>query len=75
MQVFELTKVNSITYAEGTGKPKSANWTHTPSGDVSPTMGATSFDYIVDATGRMGLISTGHLKNRKFNEVHRTLYL
>ncbi|KAF7983855.1 hypothetical protein HWV62_18176 [Athelia sp. TMB] len=68
VQVFELTKVNSITYAEGTGKPKSANWTHTPSGDVSPTMGATSFDYIVDATGRMGLISTGHLKNRKFNE-------
>jgi hypothetical protein len=32
-----------------------------------PTTGTTTFDYLVDATGRAGLISTNYLKNRHFN--------
>lgn len=29
--------------------------------------GTTTFDYVIDATGRAGLISTNYLKNRHFN--------
>jgi flavine halogenase len=28
----------------------------------------TNFDYVIDATGRSGIISTKYLKNRHFNE-------
>ncbi|PPQ62915.1 hypothetical protein CVT24_006155 [Panaeolus cyanescens] len=32
-----------------------------------PIRGQTSFDYVVDATGRAGILSTRYLKNRHFN--------
>ncbi|KIM75794.1 hypothetical protein PILCRDRAFT_98861 [Piloderma croceum F 1598] len=33
----------------------------------APITGTTTFDYVIDATGRAGLISTNYLKNRHFN--------
>ncbi|KAK7918369.1 hypothetical protein PG985_010243 [Apiospora marii] len=50
------------------GKPVSANWA-TKDG----RSGTISFDYIVDATGRAGIISTKYLKNRKFNESFKNI--
>nr|GAT57884.1 predicted protein [Mycena chlorophos] len=32
-----------------------------------PVIGTTCFDYLIDATGRAGLLSTTYLKNRRFN--------
>jgi flavin-dependent dehydrogenase len=67
-QVFERTTVDAIAYSEDTGKPISATWTHTPSEEGTDAVtGTTFFDFVVDATGRAGLISTKFLKNRRFN--------
>ncbi|KZP19599.1 FAD/NAD(P)-binding domain-containing protein [Athelia psychrophila] len=39
-----------------------------PSDDPAGAMtGTTTFDYVIDATGRAGLISNTYLKNRRFN--------
>ena len=32
-----------------------------------PITGTTTFDYLIDATGRAGIMSTKYLKNRHFN--------
>ena len=45
------------------GKPVSASWTC-----KDKTTGTIRFQYLVDASGRAGLISTKYMKNRKFNE-------
>jgi flavin-dependent dehydrogenase len=68
--VFELTRVKSLAFSPTDPfKPVSATWTHTPSsGTDSRVTGTTTFDYLVDASGRAGIISTTHLKNRHFNE-------
>jgi hypothetical protein len=42
----------------------SAAWTRKEDG----TSGVIKFDYIVDASGRMGIMSTKYLKNRHFNQ-------
>ncbi|KAF8891735.1 hypothetical protein BD779DRAFT_1610472 [Infundibulicybe gibba] len=42
---------------------------HPPKGPVAPSAvtGTTSFSYVIDATGRNGIMSTKYLKNRHFN--------
>ncbi|KIM92949.1 hypothetical protein OIDMADRAFT_62072 [Oidiodendron maius Zn] len=45
------------------GRPFSARWS-TKDG----RSGTVDFKYFVDATGRMGIMSTKYLKNRRFNE-------
>jgi len=45
------------------GRPTSATWIDKDTGDK----GSIKFDYLVDASGRAGLMSTKYLKNRKFN--------
>lgn len=42
----------------------SAAWTRKEDG----TSGVIKFDYIADASGRMGIMSTKYLKNRHFNQ-------
>ena len=77
MKTFDGTKVASIEFAPPTdgesagdesirklGKPLSATWTRKGDG----TSGVIKLDYIVDASGRTGLISTRYLKNRSFNQ-------
>ncbi|KAK3304869.1 uncharacterized protein B0T15DRAFT_399340 [Chaetomium strumarium] len=46
------------------GRPVSASWLRKADG----TTGSIKFDYIVDASGRNGILSTRYLKNRKFNQ-------
>jgi flavin-dependent dehydrogenase len=44
------------------GRAKSASWT-----SKSGVSGIVNFDYLVDASGRQGLLSTKYMKNRKMN--------
>jgi flavin-dependent dehydrogenase len=47
----------------GPGRPVSAEWSRKSDG----ANGVVKFDYIVDATGRAGLLNTKYLKNRQYN--------
>lgn len=63
VRVFQCTKVESIGFND-LQKPVSA--TYHSGGSSTPL--TITFDFIVDATGRAGLISTKYLKNRNFTE-------
>jgi hypothetical protein len=73
--VYELTRVNSIQFSDtDRSRPVSASWTHTVATnscsedcEQKSLAGTTSFDYLIDASGRAGLLSTSYLKNRHFN--------
>ena len=74
--IFDGVKVDSIEFLppnnqDGTvesetpdpGRPVSASWSR-----KDGTSGQIKFDYLVDASGRAGLVSTKYLKNRKNNQ-------
>ena len=74
-KIFDGVKVKSIefqaapTAAEGDtipnpGRPIAATY------EVKATKetGRITFDYVVDASGRAGILSTQYLKNRRFNQ-------
>jgi len=78
-KIFEGIKVNSVDfdssngYSNGTngsdvkpspGRPVSASYTRKADGAT----GVIKFDYIVDASGRNGLLNTKYLKNRTYNQ-------
>ncbi|PSE20862.1 hypothetical protein C7G68_19065, partial [Acinetobacter baumannii] len=75
-KTFDGTNVESLTFEpyphEGfdesvhlanPGRPVSANWSR-----KDGSSGVIKFDYIIDGSGRNGLISTKYLKNRSFNQ-------
>ncbi|KAM0185218.1 hypothetical protein ACHAPQ_012152 [Fusarium lateritium] len=75
-KTFDGTKVDSINFeplpdfeiGEGShlanpGRPVSADWSR-----KDGTRGNIKFDYLIDASGRNGIMCTKYLKNRKFNE-------
>ncbi|KAI1099511.1 FAD/NAD(P)-binding domain-containing protein [Jackrogersella minutella] len=75
-KTFDSTKVASLEFephvatdatpqADGAnlGRPVSATWTR-----KDGSSGVISFEYLVDASGRQGLLSTKYLKNRKYNQ-------
>ncbi|KAL1723748.1 hypothetical protein EV715DRAFT_285814 [Schizophyllum commune] len=74
VEVFERTKVDSVEFStDNTSRPIAVNWTRTSkSASSSPgshrATGRTTFDYLVDASGRAGVMSTKYMKNRHFNE-------
>lgn len=72
-KTFEGIKINSVEFAQRDsgvasdtepGKVVSAIWTKKSDGST----GTIKFDYIIDATGRAGLLSTKYLKNRHYNK-------
>ena len=75
-EVFDGIKVSSIEFepaakqngiadhdSPGLGRPVYASWSR-----KDGSSGRIRFGYLVDATGRAGLISTKYLKNRKTNQ-------
>ncbi|KAL7940698.1 hypothetical protein V8C42DRAFT_349293 [Trichoderma barbatum] len=75
-RVFDGTKVDSLAFepyshdgftAEARlanpGRPVSATWSR-----KDGSAGTIEFEYVVDASGRNGLMSTMYMKNRRFNE-------
>lgn len=74
-KTFDQIRVSSLEFTESDmklpdpdtpspGRPIAAAWTHKADG----SSGSIKFDYLVDASGRFGLMSTKYLKNRKFNQ-------
>ncbi|KAJ7769654.1 putative halogenase [Mycena maculata] len=69
VHVCEGVTVNTIGFAtENDKKPVSAQW----KSDTGST-GEIKFNWLVDASGRNGLMSTKYLKNRKFNKALRSV--
>jgi flavin-dependent dehydrogenase len=82
-KIFDGVKVDSIAFASrsktsnGTssaefqdlGRPVSAFYTRKADG----FRGEVKFDYIIDASGRAGLLSTKYLKNRSYNEQFKNI--
>jgi flavin-dependent dehydrogenase len=60
VKVFEGTELKSLSF-EG-NRPRSATWSQT--GGNRDT-GEVSFDFLIDASGRAGVMSTRYLKNRR----------
>ncbi|OQE91609.1 hypothetical protein PENNAL_c0009G11320 [Penicillium nalgiovense] len=72
--IFDGTKVTGIEFEESSedvvdsanpnpGKPVSATWSR-----KDGSTGLVKFDYLIDASGRAGLVSTKYLKNRRYNQ-------
>ncbi|KAJ5144351.1 hypothetical protein N7476_004836 [Penicillium atrosanguineum] len=49
--------------APNPGRPVSARWSR-----KNGSTGTIKFNYLVDASGRVGLVSTKHYKNRRYNQ-------
>ena len=65
---FDGTKVESVEFdptstGGALGRPVAAKWSR-----KDGSKGTIKFDYLIDASGRAGILSTKYLKNRKFNE-------
>ena len=74
-KTFDETKVESVEFAPydelsesdlpvpNPGRPVSAKWSR-----KDGSTGEVKFQYLVDASGRNGLVSTKYLKNRQINQ-------
>jgi hypothetical protein len=60
--VFDNTRVTELQF-EGK-RPVSADWCNASTG----VQGRISFNYLVDASGRNGIMSTKYLKHRRYNK-------
>ncbi|KAH8100411.1 FAD/NAD(P)-binding domain-containing protein [Cristinia sonorae] len=58
-KVFQETRIDSIGWTEG--RPRSAQWSS------KGQTGTIAFDYVVDCSGRQGVLSTKYLHNRHTN--------
>ncbi|MEV5385833.1 NAD(P)/FAD-dependent oxidoreductase [Streptomyces sp. NPDC052721] len=68
VNVRQGVKVTELEFNEG--RPVKARWAAT--GDRSLT-GEISFDFLVDASGRAGLMATKYLKNRHYQEAFKNI--
>ncbi|KAI1263637.1 hypothetical protein F5Y18DRAFT_438002 [Xylariaceae sp. FL1019] len=74
-KAFQNTKVTDVEFESAEGEYASSDKVCNPGRPVAATWqskdgssGKVSFKYLVDATGRQGIVSTKYLKNRKFND-------
>ncbi|KAF8163918.1 putative halogenase [Mycena galopus ATCC 62051] len=69
VHVCEGIRVTVIQFShENLKQPVSADWT-----SDSGSTGQVKFNWLVDASGRNGIMSTQYLKNRKFNQALRNI--
>jgi len=68
VKVFEGTEIRELSF-DG-ARPRSASWSQ-----VSPdgSFGEVSFDFLIDASGRSGLMATRYLQNRRNNKVFQNV--
>lgn len=74
-KIFDGVKVNELSFEPSgieipeeskvadLGRPTSATWSR-----KDGTSGSIKHKYLVDASGRVGLVSTKYMKNRKYNQ-------
>lgn len=70
VKVFEGTAIRSLSF-DGE-RPRSAQWEQVVDGSES---GEIRFDYLIDASGRAGIMATHYLKNRHFHEAFQNVAL
>ncbi|BAZ71129.1 putative tryptophan halogenase (plasmid) [Fischerella sp. NIES-4106] len=68
VKVFEGIEVRELSF-NGT-RPRNAIWSQTSGGNSS---GELSFNFVIDASGRAGLMATRYLKNRRQNNVFQNV--
>ncbi|KAG7444588.1 putative halogenase [Guyanagaster necrorhizus] len=75
VHVCEGVRVEKVRFApDEPVRPVSLVWSSSRGGDATATRGGeVSFRWLVDASGRNGLMSTRYLKNRTFNESLRNV--
>ena len=66
VDVRQGAEIREVHFVDG--KPRSAEWT-----DASGVRQVTEFDALVDASGRAGVLSARHFKNRRFHEIFRNV--
>jgi flavin-dependent dehydrogenase len=79
VKVCEGVEVQALTF-EG-DRPRAATWVRQPKadGDAKPLNGAAAergeirFDYLVDASGRSGVMGTKYLQNRRYHKVFQNV--
>lgn len=69
--VHEGVEVQSLDFDE-TGRPCRAHWVR--QGDPA-ARGTIAFDWLIDASGRNGLMATRYLRNRKYHRVFQNVAL
>ncbi|CAI7598924.1 unnamed protein product [Penicillium pancosmium] len=74
--VFDGVKVQALDFTQSNsndipGRPVSASWSR----KSDATSGIINFDYLVDASGRAGLMSTKYMKNRTHNKQLQSMAL
>jgi flavin-dependent dehydrogenase len=67
--IFERHEVTSVEWTEG--RCRRATWRHIDSGDS----GQIEFDFLIDASGRAGLIPTRYNRDRHYHRVFRNIAL
>ena len=69
VKVFQGVKVVNIVFSDqNPERPVAAEWV-----SKAGAKGSVSFEWLVDASGRAGIMSTRHLKNRTFNQSLRNV--
>ena len=68
VKVFEGTEIRSLSF-DGE-RPHRATWSQVVGGSDT---GEISFDYLVDASGRAGVIATHYLKNRHYHNAFQNV--
>jgi flavin-dependent dehydrogenase len=68
--VLEGVQVRELSFEDG--RPRRATWEQTLNGRSS---GDISFDYLIDASGRSGLMAVRYLKNRRYHEAFQNVAL
>lgn len=66
VKVFEGTKIRQLSF-DG-DRPRSATWSQS-----NDTTGEISFDFMIDASGRAGIMATEYLKNRRLHDVFQNV--
>ncbi|MUH00675.1 FAD-dependent oxidoreductase [Scytonema sp. UIC 10036] len=66
VKVFEGTEIRQVSFDED--RPKSATWSQS-----NGATGEISFEYVIDASGRAGVLSTRYLKNRRNHNVFQNI--
>jgi flavin-dependent dehydrogenase len=69
VKVYEGTTIRSLSF-DG-DRPHRATWSQTTGQDS----GEITFDYLVDASGRAGILSTHYLKNRHYHAAFQNVAL
>ncbi|PKN86004.1 MAG: FAD-binding protein [Chloroflexi bacterium HGW-Chloroflexi-8] len=71
VNVFENTEVRSLDF-DG-DRPVRAHWQKKVNNGSAAEQGVISFDYLIDASGRNGVMSNHYLKNRKYHNVFQNI--